>query len=299
MDQKVFISHSSKDHGIAQDLCDFLEQRGIGCWLAPRDVPSGDMFAGRIVAAIKACHVVAVLLTEASVGSQHVLREVLLATREQKYLLPIMAEPDVKLSTSLDYLLSIYQHISIVNRRIEDVGAELAVIVAGPYDAAASRPELSADLGLAEMIRSFDGRQWDRNRKTLVDQYRADALHEIPVAPNLVAGVEAAMTSHDESWMSLLGVQDAFYYCYAIATQKNLPRALAKVKEISYKVLSDGWAAYDETPDVLRDFIRRNPVAKWIYAEAVAKLQENATEQRAYMEGSLRGFFIAARSQQG
>ena len=35
---KIFISHSSEDKQIADAICHRLEENGLRCWIAPRDV---------------------------------------------------------------------------------------------------------------------------------------------------------------------------------------------------------------------------------------------------------------------
>ena len=40
----VFISHSSQDRKWAEMACAELERRGIGCWIAPRDITPGTTF---------------------------------------------------------------------------------------------------------------------------------------------------------------------------------------------------------------------------------------------------------------
>ena len=38
MPRDVFVSHASEDHALAEQVCALLEQRGLKCWIAPRDV---------------------------------------------------------------------------------------------------------------------------------------------------------------------------------------------------------------------------------------------------------------------
>ena len=54
MEKQVFISHSSVNFDIAKSVCDALETAGIGCWIAPRDIPYGFEWKKEIVDAIKA-----------------------------------------------------------------------------------------------------------------------------------------------------------------------------------------------------------------------------------------------------
>lgn len=73
----VFISHSSEDKNIADNLCSKLERKGIKVWYAPRDVKGP--YAAAIAEAIsKATHFI-IILSENSMKSQHVLSEIDLA----------------------------------------------------------------------------------------------------------------------------------------------------------------------------------------------------------------------------
>jgi len=41
MTANVFISHSSEDAKVARAICAALENRGLSCWIAGRDVGPG------------------------------------------------------------------------------------------------------------------------------------------------------------------------------------------------------------------------------------------------------------------
>ena len=40
----VFLSHSSKDAALANELCRLLEANSITCWIAPRNIVSGTSY---------------------------------------------------------------------------------------------------------------------------------------------------------------------------------------------------------------------------------------------------------------
>ena len=73
----AFISYSSKDKNIADNLCAKLEQNGIKVWYAPRDVQGP--YAAAIANAIDKAKYFVVILSQNSIGSEHVLNEVDLA----------------------------------------------------------------------------------------------------------------------------------------------------------------------------------------------------------------------------
>ena len=74
----AFISYSSKDKNIADNLCSKLENNGIKVWYAPRDIHTND-YATAIVQAISRCSHFVVILSKNSLQSQHVLNEIDLA----------------------------------------------------------------------------------------------------------------------------------------------------------------------------------------------------------------------------
>ena len=57
----VFISHSSKDKVIADKMCEALEEKGLKCWIAPRDITPGTEWAVAISDAIATIKVMVVI----------------------------------------------------------------------------------------------------------------------------------------------------------------------------------------------------------------------------------------------
>ena len=84
----VFISHSSKDHVIAEKLCGLLEANGISCWMAPRDIKPGEEWAKAINDAITASDVFIIIYSAASAESTQVPKEIGLAGARNVYIVP-------------------------------------------------------------------------------------------------------------------------------------------------------------------------------------------------------------------
>ena len=76
---RIFISYASEDAALADQVRTGLEQAGVPCWIAPRDIESGTSFPAAITAAIQSCGALVLLLTAQSNASRHVLSEVELA----------------------------------------------------------------------------------------------------------------------------------------------------------------------------------------------------------------------------
>ena len=72
----IFISHSSKDADEAVKLCEFLENNGIKCFIAPRDIRAGKQYAEELVRGIDESEAMVLLMSKEANQSPHVLREV-------------------------------------------------------------------------------------------------------------------------------------------------------------------------------------------------------------------------------
>ena len=88
----IFISHSTKDIEIIEDLCHYLEKRNLHCFVAYRDVPKGKDWGEYIVDAIEDCKVLVYVHTQASNKSEETTREIELAFKEKRLVIPFRIE---------------------------------------------------------------------------------------------------------------------------------------------------------------------------------------------------------------
>ena len=127
----VFISYSSRDKNVADNLCAKLEAAGMRVWYAPRDVSLQD-YASSIVAAIDSCTHFVVILSKSSLASEHVLNEIDLAF--QKLGTGVRFAPlkidEEELGPAFRYYLSrqhwMDAHVPPLERRIDEFVAKLA-----------------------------------------------------------------------------------------------------------------------------------------------------------------------------
>ena len=102
---RVFISYSQSDRECAYDIVARLEEQGIDCWIAPRDItPSAD-WAAEIMDAITAASVMVLVFSSSSNNSPQVRREIERAVHKQLSILPFRIE-HVLPSKSLEFFLS-------------------------------------------------------------------------------------------------------------------------------------------------------------------------------------------------
>ena len=52
MGHDVFLSYSSADRATADAVVAGLEEHGVRCWVAPRDVPAGSEYGEEIIEAV-------------------------------------------------------------------------------------------------------------------------------------------------------------------------------------------------------------------------------------------------------
>jgi len=104
MEQEVFISHSSKNAGIATAICHALEQAGIGGWIAPRDIPTGALYGEEIIKGIRQCKVFLLVFSDAANNSHNVQKEIERASSLEKSITPFRIEK-VPMNDNIDYFL--------------------------------------------------------------------------------------------------------------------------------------------------------------------------------------------------
>lgn len=110
MNPLVFISHSSEDRGVAGKVCEALERRGLGCWLASRDIGPGENFQEAIVKAIRTVRAMVLVFTGNANNSNEIKKEIALASQNRLVVIPLRLE-DVLPNDAFLYELSTRQWI--------------------------------------------------------------------------------------------------------------------------------------------------------------------------------------------
>jgi TIR domain/Pentapeptide repeats (8 copies) len=80
---KCFISYSTKDQAFADRLHADLQAKGVRCWFAPEDVKAGEKLHEQIDDAIRVFDKLLLVLSEASIASPWVEREIRRARRRE------------------------------------------------------------------------------------------------------------------------------------------------------------------------------------------------------------------------
>ncbi len=101
----VFISYASQDAALADAIVADLERHGLRCWVAPRSVMPGEVYADAIVRALNGARTLVLVLTVNSATSPHVLREVERASAKRHSIIPFRID-SASLPPALEYFLS-------------------------------------------------------------------------------------------------------------------------------------------------------------------------------------------------
>jgi TolB-like protein/Flp pilus assembly protein TadD len=106
----VFVSYASQDVALADAIVAALEKNGLKCWIAPRDVRPGALYADGIIRAINDAKVMVLVLSANSIASKHVGKEVERASSKGRPIITLKVDA-APLTTALEHFLSESQWI--------------------------------------------------------------------------------------------------------------------------------------------------------------------------------------------
>jgi TolB-like protein len=120
----VFVSYASQDTAVANAVVTAMERRGLKCWIAPRDVVPGTLYADEIVKAINEATVVVLILSEQAVASPHVGKEIERASSKRRRIIALHTD-SAPLTGAFEYFLSESQWIEVGPLGIEAASEKL------------------------------------------------------------------------------------------------------------------------------------------------------------------------------
>lgn len=101
----LFISYASADAAAANALVEALERSGIACWIAPRDVDAGMLYAEAIIRGINDSKAFVVVLSASAIASPHVGKEIERAAAKRRPIYVVQMD-GAPLTLALEYFLS-------------------------------------------------------------------------------------------------------------------------------------------------------------------------------------------------
>lgn len=124
----VFVSYSTHDKPVADAIVSRLEQAGIRCWVAPRDIIPGRVWGEAILHAIEATRLMVVVMSGAANGSRQVVREVERAVANDVVVIPFRIE-SVEPTGAMAYFLASEHWLDAMTPPLESHIAQLVVVV--------------------------------------------------------------------------------------------------------------------------------------------------------------------------
>jgi len=121
----LFVSYASQDTAVADTVVAALERAGMKCWIAPRDVVPGALYADEIVRAINEAQAVVLILSEYAVASPHVGKEIERASSKRRRIVALRTGA-VSLPRAFEYFLSESHWIDVGPGGVEAAAAKLA-----------------------------------------------------------------------------------------------------------------------------------------------------------------------------
>jgi hypothetical protein len=132
MSHQVFIAYSSNDLPVASAVCENLENRGVNCWIAPRNITPGTSWANSISLAIRECVIFIIILSKRSADSSQIIRELILADENEKLIIPFLIE-NLNFTGTFKYILSTRQIFDgtqqPINEAIGKLSKEILIIL--------------------------------------------------------------------------------------------------------------------------------------------------------------------------
>jgi len=121
----AFVSYANQDTAVADAVCTSLERHGISCWIAPRDVVPGALYADSIVRAINGTKLMVLVLSQHSVASPHVSKEIERASSKRRPIIALRIDT-APLTPALEYFLSESQWVDATKDGLDTALARLS-----------------------------------------------------------------------------------------------------------------------------------------------------------------------------
>lgn len=137
MTTDLFVCHSSKDKAFADQLVEGIEKHGVGCWIAPRNILSGQKWGGAIMRALEEeCKALIFILSDDSNKSDQVLTELETAKDRRMPIIPVnISQLKLQeLSYDVRYFVRSHQWIEAANMPLDQVVFKILASLKGIVD---------------------------------------------------------------------------------------------------------------------------------------------------------------------
>ena len=276
MEKQVFISHSVQDAAMAELICSELEKLDIGCWIAPRDIPYGNDWAGEIVSAIEACSLFLFLLSSKSNESRQCPKEVNLADNAGKSILCVALE-NIEMIPALKYHLTSGQIMTIDSY---DTATKIKKVI----DVICEKLTYKTEKDFAKAVNVDD--ELEDKFEELFGADRVDNSSEDVRFEEFLKNKESAyyinrLITNNPEWTKKKGKitgfsEDLFDKYGDYQPTKNLPPHTHTLEGVHFSIVEES----NTIVVVYRQFVSYNPLTleKYYRAERLDSIQETTGE---------------------
>ena len=225
MNHDVFVSYSTKDKGIADALVRHLEEHGVACWIAPRDIPSGMEYADLVVDAIETSKLVLVLFSDAAQNSRWVRSEINRALSESKDIIPVRIE-DMGSQKGMEVYLGRRQWVDLLPDPETKFGEVLSAVRDGVKRTGSRRPK-------DELERKIKWKYKVKNGEATITWGWLGFLLLAPAIPVNTAGALVVPSLLGGYKVTSIGMM-AFYNCRRL-TEVTIPKGVTSIGDLAFE----------------------------------------------------------------
>lgn len=127
----IFISYSRRDLDFVKRLYDYLTAQGISAWFDQTSIEIGDQWRETIVNGIMGCKIFVVVLSPDSAGSKNVRKEIDLAERNEKKIVPLIwrGDGDTVIPPAIAYQLAGVNYFNFREKASEENLSKIAGVI--------------------------------------------------------------------------------------------------------------------------------------------------------------------------
>lgn len=277
MAHDIFISYSHKDKTVADAICSYMENEGMRCWYAPRDILPGTEWGEEILKGIEAAKIMILVFTKDANLSQQVLREVNNAVNAELTIIPFRLTEEEP-AAGMKYYLSTVHWMDAMNQDLDHAVRALASRCKAVLDAGSG----SAEPDLSDQARSSHGATAKKNKTMLIAAVCIVAVLAV-VAVLFMQNMNSSSTQTSQSNSSVL---DENLNLGAIS--ENVSTDLAETYTRGNNqgnILNGGYFAYDT--DTSMYYYRSNDEG------TLYRMNEDGTERTKLTENPVSAINIA------
>ena len=175
----VMVSYSSHDRAQVMQFVQRLRAAGVAAWIDQGGIDGAQKWGEEIVNAIDSCKIVILMISQRSMQSENINKEVMLAWENGKHFLPLCLE-DAKIPKSMQYQLAGIQQIKLYEGDPEAkfVAVLRALVRMGVRVSPYSIALVSADLGDREQAFEWLNKAYEQ-RSTGLSRLKTEARFNI------------------------------------------------------------------------------------------------------------------------